>query len=225
MGTFSMSTVQMTGMPMTPAPTRQPVPPPVSSPAAPPPVYSQPAPPPPQPLPPPPSLPLPARAPEGSRLPNWLGALLAFAAVGLIAAGVTWYTTRSRNAAADGDDPSLSASPRKTPANAGLHPYAKDLELTGFRITDNSTRKMQLTFLVVNHGSAEMSDLAGIVTLNPKGAGPDDKPACTFKFKVSSVPPFGAKEVVVNEFMQRRKPIDMPDWQFLVPVVEITSPE
>jgi hypothetical protein len=158
--------------------------------------------------------------PPSNRLPNWAGALIAFTLVGAIAGSVAWYTTRGGDSSA-----SAAATPAPTKKTAiGEHPYAKDLEIAGFRITMLTKAKAQVQFLVINHGGSEMSDLGGIIRLNVKGAKPEDEPAAIFKFTVSSLPPFGAKEVEVSDFVSKKKPLDMPDWQFFEPVLEITSP-
>ncbi len=156
-------------------------------------------------------------ADEGRRkLPGWLAALLAFAAVGAVAFGVIYMTSRDR---ANGTSKAQQAAAK--PGTVG-NPYAKYLELTGFRITEAKGKKLQVQFLAVNHGAADLADISGEITLQVKGS-PDDEPACRFKFTISSVPGFGAKEILVTEFSQRRKFFEMPDWQFLEPVVDISS--
>ena len=149
-------------------------------------------------------------------LPPWAAALLAFALIGGLVLTLVWYTRQSRNAA--------SASTQKKSDRVGDHPFKKSLELTGFRVSETAGKKLQVQFLAINHSAADMLDLIGIVTLRVRGAA-SDTPACTFKFRISGVPAFGAKEITVTEFTQKRKFFDMPDWQFLDPLVEITSPE
>ena len=153
-------------------------------------------------------------------IPPWLAALLAFAAVAIIAASVVWYSQRNREKVGGSDVKSAALAK----ANAAGNPYKKYLELTGFRIGESAGKKLQVQFLAVNHGGVDMTDIEGTITLRVKGAA-EDTPACTFKFRVSNVPGYGAKEVVVTEFIQKRKFFEMPDWQFLEPVIELTSTE
>ncbi len=206
----------------------QPLPPVPVTVAPPQPQYVPPAPPQPQYVPPPPPQapdPLPPAPPAQQiyyvgaddhkrSIPGWLAAILAFAAVGLVAWGVISYSRSSRNA----PTPAAAAAAKQKAAG---NPYAKFLELTGFRINE-ANKKLQVQFLAVNHGAADLSDIEGVITLKVKGAEADE-PACTFKFTISAVPAYGAKEVVVTSFMQKRKSLDMPDWLFLEPVVEFTS--
>jgi len=201
------------------------------------PQYVAPAPPQPQYVPPPPPVPPPASAPaplppppapvqqtylvgaddHKRSIPGWLAAILAFAAVALIAWAFVYFTQSSRQV-----NPAVAKSAAKQKA-AG-NPYAKYLELTGFRINETTGKKLQVQFLAVNHGAADLAGIEGIITLKVKGSEADE-PAVTFKFSISEVPAFGAKEVVVNAFIQKRKSLDMPDWLFLEPVVEFTSTE
>jgi hypothetical protein len=190
-----------------------------------------PAPPQPQYVPPPPpaaAVPLPPPPPaqqvyyvgadDNKRsIPGWLAAVLAFAAVGIVAAGIVYMTQSRRNT----PTPAAKAAAKQKAAG---NPYAKFLELTGFRINEAPGKKLQVQFLAVNHGSVDMAGIEGIITLKVKGS-EDADPACTFKFTISNVPAFGAKEVIVTNFIQKRKPLDMPDWLFLEPVVEFTSSE
>lgn len=157
---------------------------------------------------------------HSNRIPGWLAALLAFAAVAIIASSVVWYSQRNRGKSGPSDPKSAALSK----ANAAGNPYKKYLELTGFRIGETAGKKLQVQFLAVNHGGVDMTDIEGTIILRVKGA-VDDTPACSFKFRVSSVPGYGAKEVVVSEFTQKRKFFEMPDWQFLEPVIELTSTE
>ena len=81
-----------------------------------------------------------------------------------------------------------------------------------------------MQFLAVNHGAADLSGVEGIITLQVKGD-PNAEPACTFKFSIANIPAYGAKEIEVKAFTQKRKFFDMPDWLFLNPVIEYTSTE
>ena len=151
-------------------------------------------------------------------IPGWAAALLAFAVIAILASSVVWYSQRSRGKSGSVDAKAAALAK----ANAAGNPYKKYLELTGFRIGEAAGKKLQVQFLAVNHGGVDMADIEGTIVLRVK-ASPDDTPACSFKFRVSSLPGYSAKEVVVSEFTQKRKFFEMPDWQFLEPVIEITS--
>jgi hypothetical protein len=146
------------------------------------------------------------------KLPGWAAALLAFIAVATVAGGVVYFT---------GNRSSSNAPIQKKSTTNST--YAKFLEITGFRITEVG-KKTKVQFLAVNHGAADLSGVAGIITLQIKGD-PNAEPAATFKFAIENIPAFGAKEIEVSTFIQKRRFFDMPDWQFINPVVEFTSSE
>ncbi len=185
-----------------PAPVTAPIPAPVPAP-----LPAQPPPPPPQ------QVYYVGADDNKSSMPGWAAALLAFAVIGGLVFALVYYTRQSRTTG--------SAAAKKT-ERAGDHPYKKALELTGFRVSEAPGKKLQVQFLAINHGATDMADLAGIVTLKARGS-ESDSPACTFKFRISGIPAFGAKEIIVTDFTQKRKFFEMPDWQFLEPIVEITS--
>lgn len=150
-------------------------------------------------------------------IPGWLAAVLAFVAVGAVAGGVVYFTSSGRSSGAAAAKAAIAEKQR-----AAGDPYAKFLELTGFRINEGAGKKLQVQFLAVNHGSADLADIEGVVTLRVKGDA-NAEPAVVFPFKISSLPANGAKEIEVKDFKQKRKFFDMPDWLFLEPQIEFTS--
>lgn len=152
-------------------------------------------------------------------IPPWLAAVLACAAVAAVVFAVVYFARGNR---AESGASTSKAGVAKPAAPGGA--YAKYLELTGFRITEQKGKKLAVQFLAVNHGSVDLSGIEGVITLQVKGDANAD-PAVTFKFSIENVPAFGAKEIEVKTFTQQRKFFDMPDWQFLNPVIEFTSSE
>lgn len=152
-------------------------------------------------------------------IPPWLAAVLACAAVAAVVFAVVYFArgNRSESGAA-----TSKAGVAKPAAPGGV--YSKYLELTGFRISEQTGKKLAAQFLAVNHGAADLSGIEGVITLQVKGD-PNADPAVTFKFSIENLPAFGAKEIEVKNFTQQRKFFDMPDWQFLTPVIEFTSTE
>lgn len=147
--------------------------------------------------------------------PAWLAVVLAFAVVALIVYGV-----RSMSSSGRGD---ASKTAKTAAKNAKGNPYMKDLEISGFRFSEVN-KKLKVTFVAINHGNYDMADIKGEIVLKAKGASPDDPPAAAFQFSISSVPASSVKEIEISEFTTKRKFIDMPDWQFIEPSIELTSP-
>lgn len=116
---------------------------------------------------------------------------------------------------------SVSAAPA---AGVKQHPLAKYIEITGFRILEDARQRAQIKYLVVNHSAAEMPELGMVITLRLAGAKPDQPPVASFDSKVSSLAPWEAKELTSMVKSQLRA-YELPDWQFLRPEFEITSPQ
>ena len=103
------------------------------------------------------------------------------------------------------------------------HPLAKYIEVDGFRIEESGVGKLKITFGVINHSQADISDLGLKIKLTTSAAKPDDPPVAEFDAKVDSLGPFENKDVSVTVPTKMRV-YELPDWQFLRGQFEITSP-
>jgi hypothetical protein len=104
-----------------------------------------------------------------------------------------------------------------------MNSLSKHLELGGFRITEPKPGFVRIKFNVVNHSQADLGDLEMTVSLVPAGAKLDDPPLCTVKVKVPSVGPEDSKAVEVTTPTKLRV-YELPDWQFIRAMFEVTSP-
>ena len=111
-----------------------------------------------------------------------------------------------------------------TAAAAKNSPWSKQIEVIGFRLTQNKAKKTEVRFLVVNHSGAEVQDLAGTVSLQARTSKADEAPIGAFSFKVPTLGPYESKEMIglVNT---KLKVYELPDWQNLDQRVHITSPQ
>jgi len=138
--------------------------------------------------------------------------------VTLVSLGVALYlATRPAAHAPVAEKASSVAPPVKR------HPLWRHIEVTGIRITEDSSQKAQVAFLVVNHSGADIADLGGKLTLKAKGAKPEHPPLASFEFKVPSIGPYESKELKTTVTSTMRA-YELPDWQFLDADLEITSP-
>ncbi len=103
------------------------------------------------------------------------------------------------------------------------HPYAKYIEVDGFRIEESGVGKLKITFAVINHSEGDIGDLGLKVTLTTSAAKPGDPPVAEFDAKVASLGPLENKDVSVTVPTKMRV-YELPDWQFLRGQFEITSP-
>ena len=115
----------------------------------------------------------------------------------------------------------LLSKPKAT--NGKIHPYAKNIELGGFRIAESKAGTMRVKFNVVNHSQADLGDLEMNVSLARAGSKPEDPPICVLKVKVTGLGPEESKAVEATTSTKLRV-YELPDWQFIRALFEITVP-
>lgn len=104
------------------------------------------------------------------------------------------------------------------------NPYAKYLELVGFRIIEKSPGHLEVRFGVVNHSEADLGEVKMDVNVRTTTAKPDDPPLITFSTKLPSLGPSDLKLVTVDVPTKLRV-YELPDWQFLRPDFQLTEPK
>ena len=187
--------------------------------------------------PPPPAAP-PAAAPEyefrvGPRgepraprrgLPTWLMTIL-FAA-GFVGIGLVVYWAVSSHGNSSAATPSAPGGNVETAAGkaAMVHPLQKYIEISGVRYQEDARKKnvIQVMFLVTNHSPADVSGLAGKVTLwsNARRGSDDAQGSFTFATDLKG---YASRELTVP--LDTAKPaVELADWQYLVTDVQITAP-
>jgi hypothetical protein len=158
------------------------------------------------------------------KMPDWVVAVLV--AGGLIAAGALGFylLQRSRTTSTAAASAPTQLEKPGTPAPAAKHRYAKYLDVTGIRVTEDGRRNLKVTFLVVNHSPAELAGIAANVSLRRSTSSPDEEPLTSFAFKLPALGPYESKEITVPAKTKLRA-YELPDWQFLRADLEITSPQ
>ena len=105
-------------------------------------------------------------------------------------------------------------------ASVGAAPLAKAIEVTGFRIQMDPSKKSEIQYLVVNHTAARFSGVTVYVTLYTADAKAGQPPLCRFQFAAPNLAPFQAKDM--TSLIERvTRPVSLPDWQDLRATVEI----
>ena len=159
-------------------------------------------------------------APPHTGLPTWLLAILfAFAFVGL-GAGVYWTINYFRGGTQAASTP--AARVPRTPAKP--NPFQKYIEVAGIRFVENPQHQLEARFIIINHSDADLADLGGTVNIWGRTAKAEEEAAGSFSFKVPSLLPNESKETVAP-LITKLKPYELPDWQNLDSVVQITSPQ
>ena len=116
----------------------------------------------------------------------------------------------------------LLSKPKAT--NGKVHPYAKNIELGGFRISEPKPGTLRVKFNVVNHSLADLGDLEMNVFMAQAGSKPEDPPICVLKVRVASLGPEESKSVEATTTTKLRV-YELPDWQFIRAFFEITAPQ
>lgn len=157
-------------------------------------------------------------------VPGWLATILV-AAVLVGAGGVVYkYGLPSSRESARQPAPAPLEQVTAAPAeSAKAHPLAKYIEVTGFRVTEDARKNVQVKYVLVNHSGAEIGDLGLELKLRPATARPEDEPIASFAVKVPVLAPYEAKDLLANA-KTRLRAYELPDWQFLRAEFEITSP-
>jgi len=163
--------------------------------------------------------------PKGVKLPPWLMSIafaILFIGLGAGAYFGVKYFSGSGEAATGGTPASL----QKGPAAAGAKANAlqKYVEVVGLRLTEEPNKKPQVRFVVVNHSGAEIADLSANVNLWARTAKSDEEAVGTFSFKIPSLGPYETKEMS-GPLNTKLRVYELPDWQNLVPEVQIMSPQ
>ena len=106
---------------------------------------------------------------------------------------------------------------------SGKHPLAKFIELSGFRIKESGSGKLEVKFIAVNHSEADLGDLELHVRLVTSASKPGDEPVTQFDAKIPSLGPREIKDVSAQATTKLRL-YELPDWQFLRGEFDILSP-
>lgn len=139
-------------------------------------------------------------------------------AVVLLVAALAGCSSAPGDEAGKGQQPAGPAAPA-----ASRHPYAKYLEVTGFRIRERAKGKLEVKCAVINHSEANLGDLTLKVRLTTSEAAPQDPPVTEFEARVLGLGPLEVKDVTgVGDTTLRV--YELPDWQFLRASFEITFP-
>jgi hypothetical protein len=103
---------------------------------------------------------------------------------------------------------------------SGSNPLSKALEVTGFRIVLDPTRKPQVQYLVVNHSPARFPDATIYVSLRTADAHVGQAPLCRFSFAAPDLGPYEAKEMI-SAIEKTNRTTNLPEWQDLRAEIEI----
>jgi hypothetical protein len=140
----------------------------------------------------------------------------------LLFMGVTAISSLTPHSAAD-TKPTSPVVAEPAPADsvpAPSHPLAKSIEVTGFRIVVDPSRKSEIHYLLVNHSNAPLDDVTVFVTLRAGSGKAGQAPLCRFSFRASGIGAFESKEMV-SAIEKPTRTIALPEWQDLRADVQV----
>ena len=150
--------------------------------------------------------------------PAWIVVLIvAVVLIGAGWAGITFLRPGSGSASSDRSSTKMTSPVEATKKD---HPFARHLEIAGFRVVETPKQKLQMHFVVINHSAADLPDMTLQVKLESSKAKPGDEPISTFKVKLPSMGGYESKEVKA-EAPTRLRAYEFPDWQFLKAEFEV----
>src|SRR6185312_185818 len=158
--------------------------------------------------------------PVRSGPPTWL-MTVGFALVLLLIGGGIYYAMQRY-----GSNNPVEKTGVENPSNASRqkvsNPLQKYVEVVGLRMI-NENKKPVAKFVVVNHSSAEITDLAADVTLWASTSKSEEDPVGTFSFKLASIGPNESRDLT-QPLKTKFKMYELPDWQNMTAEIQITSP-
>lgn len=167
----------------------------------------------------------PPEPPPKPGMPPWLVTLLvAGGLIAVIGGGMHLYNQRKAAAAAAA---AAAATTAPLPGRAESepikpHPYAKFIEISGVRITEENA-KPKADVVVINHSGAELPPLDILVHLVAVTAKGESEPEATFTLKVPSLPAYSSKDITVD-MQTNKRAYELADWQFLRAEFQILTP-
>ena len=124
---------------------------------------------------------------------------------------IVWRQSRQAAPVAAPSQAAQIAAAETVPTTQAI-PELKDLELIGFRLTEDEKEKPFVEFVVINHSGADLGDIGLKADLKAITAH-DQQTVGTFEFK-TSLNAYESKDVKVP-LATKLRVYELPDWQFL----------
>jgi hypothetical protein len=158
----------------------------------------------------------------GINLPVWLLTVIFAVAIGGVVGAIYWFLQSNRGQAGSGPAPTAAVESPAAKPGAKTNPFQKYIEVAGVRFVQDSKKKTQAKFLLINHSEADINGLAGNVTIWGRTKKSEEDAEGTFTF-TTNIGPFESKEITVP-LNTKLKIYELPDWQNITADVQITSP-
>jgi hypothetical protein len=157
--------------------------------------------------------------PPKRKLPPWLMTVLfALVFVGLVS-GIYWLVGNGKGGQTK---PSTAVESPAAKPGGPANPLQKYIEVSGVRFVEDNKKNVLVRFAVTNHSEADLSGLAGNVTVWGRTQKSEEDAQGTFAFS-TNLRPFEMKELTAP-MDTKLKIYELPDWQNVTTDVQITAP-
>ena len=156
-------------------------------------------------------------------MPTWLlTVLFALAFVGVVAA-VYWIVGYSRGGSSSAATPPSNVESPAAKPGAKASPMQKYIEVSGIRFTEDAKKKLLVKFTLTNHSDADVSGLAGNVTIWGRTQKSEEDAVGTFSF-TGDIGPQTSREFSAP-LSTKLKVYELPDWQNVTTDLQVTAPQ
>lgn len=156
-------------------------------------------------------------------LPVWALTILFALAVGGVVGGLIWLLQGGKSQqTGTGPAPTVAVENPAAKPGAKANPLQKYIEVSGVRFVQDAKKKTQAKFLLINHSDADISGLAGNVTIWGRTRKSEEDAQGSFSFN-TNLGPMESKELTVP-IDTKLKIYELPDWQNVTTDVQITAP-
>jgi hypothetical protein len=159
---------------------------------------------------------------RGMNLPVWLMTVVFALAIGGVVLGIVWLASSNKGSAGTGPAPAAVVESPAAKPGAKVNPMQKYIEVTGVRFVQDAKKNTQVKFVVINHSEADISGLAGNVTIWGRTKRSEEDAQGTFSFS-TNLAPYESKELTVP-LNTKLKIYELGDWQNITTDVQITAP-
>jgi hypothetical protein len=155
-------------------------------------------------------------------LPVWALTIMFALAVGGVVSGIYWLLQGGKAQTGTGPAPTAAVENPAAKPGAKPNPLQKYIEVSGVRFVQNAKKKTEARFVLINHSEADISGLAGNVTIWGRTRKSEEDAQGSFSFN-TNLGPFESKELTVP-MDTKLKIYELPDWQNVTTDVQITAP-
>jgi hypothetical protein len=154
-------------------------------------------------------------------LPPWILAIVFAVGIGGVVFGI-YSLLRTGTAGGTGPTPAAAVESPAAKPGAKTSPLQKYIEISGVRFSQDAKKKTLVTFVIVNHSTADMSGLAGNVTIWGRTQKSEEDAEGTFSFSTSLAPL--ESKTLTAPLNTKKKLYELADWQNISTDIQITAP-